>query len=136
MLEGVASTGQLEWEEGVCIFCGPNAGKEIVIRCPDRLNGIPGSFTAARCEQCGLVFQDPRPTESSVRFAYPDSYHVYQPPAGEPASNKWKQLATRAVLSNYFGYSTPCTTAMATQGGCLSALSLCVQTAKHPALQS
>jgi SAM-dependent methyltransferase len=96
------SPTRLEWETAACIFCGPHAAKHELFRSPDRLTDLPGIFSVVRCEGCGLVFQDPRPTEASIHFAYPDSYHVYQASAVERSS--WRQRLDGAVLANYFGY--------------------------------
>jgi 2-polyprenyl-3-methyl-5-hydroxy-6-metoxy-1,4-benzoquinol methylase len=69
------------------------------------MNGLPGDFTLAQCDRCKLVFQDPRPTEATVKLAYPDSYAVYQPATGDIQSTKWKQLLSNLVLANYYGYA-------------------------------
>jgi SAM-dependent methyltransferase len=40
----------------------------------DFLHGVEGTFTAVECVQCGLWFQNPRPTEASIGAAYPGEY--------------------------------------------------------------
>ena len=94
----------LEWEPAHCLFCGPGAPKHVVLRAPDRMSGLPGEFTLARCDRCGLAFQDPRPTEATVKAAYPDSYHVYEPPSKGARPARWKQLVSDLVLANYYDY--------------------------------
>jgi 2-polyprenyl-3-methyl-5-hydroxy-6-metoxy-1,4-benzoquinol methylase len=94
----------IEWEAASCIFCGPGTPKRVVLRAPDRMNGMPGHFTLAQCDRCGLAFQDPRPTESTIKLAYPDSYHVYEPPSHGARPARWKQLVSDLVLANYYGY--------------------------------
>lgn len=45
----------------------------------DRLHGLPGAFTVVQCQQCGLVYLNPRPTMGEIGVYYPDDYepHVF-----------------------------------------------------------
>ncbi|MCX6992234.1 MAG: class I SAM-dependent methyltransferase [Kiritimatiellaeota bacterium] len=38
--------------------------------------GVPGSYTIARCSRCNLVFLSRRPVESALPECYGDNYHV------------------------------------------------------------
>lgn len=40
----------------------------------DFLHGKPGVFFASSCNKCGLWYQNPRPTESSIPYLYPSDY--------------------------------------------------------------
>jgi SAM-dependent methyltransferase len=64
----------LEWESAVCPLCGPKPQETFYRDCPDRLHGLPGSFTYVRCTGCGLVLLNPRPTEVAIAAYYPSDY--------------------------------------------------------------
>lgn len=40
----------------------------------DYLYGLPGTFYAESCDNCGLWFQNPRPVEADIARLYPDTY--------------------------------------------------------------
>lgn len=45
----------------------------------DRLHHLPGVFTVVQCQQCGLVYLNPRPAKDEIQVYYPDNYepHVF-----------------------------------------------------------
>ena len=40
----------------------------------DYIYGLPGTFYAERCDECGLWFQNPRPVEADIPRLYPETY--------------------------------------------------------------
>ena len=64
---------ELEFESKACPM-GCNAGDEIILRGRDRLHHLPGEFTLVRCRACALMRTNPRPTQRSVSFYYPEDY--------------------------------------------------------------
>jgi len=40
----------------------------------DYIYGLPGTFYAESCDECGLWFQNPRPVEADIARLYPDTY--------------------------------------------------------------
>ena len=40
----------------------------------DYIYGLPGTFYAARCDECGLWFQNPRPVAADIPMLYPETY--------------------------------------------------------------
>ena len=40
----------------------------------DYIYGLPGTFYAACCDECGLWFQNPRPVEADIPILYPETY--------------------------------------------------------------
>lgn len=40
----------------------------------DYIYGLPGTFYAESCDDCGLWFQNPRPVEADIALLYPDTY--------------------------------------------------------------
>lgn len=60
----------------MCDLCGSGESAP-VLNGPDRLTRLEGWFTIVRCQQCGLLYQNPRPTgEAIVRF-YEAEYPLY-----------------------------------------------------------
>lgn len=43
----------------------------------DRLHDLPGEFALVRCEHCGLIRTNPRPTSESIGKYYPADYGPY-----------------------------------------------------------
>ncbi len=72
-------------ETVVCDLCGC-AQTHPLLTVEDRIYGLPGKFTLVNCDECGLVFLDPRPDRASIGLYYPDlDYHAFQKPAA------WKE---------------------------------------------
>lgn len=75
-----------------CLLCGASEA-EPFLHLKDFLLGLPGSFQLVRCARCGLVYQNPRPTEAVIGAYYPPEYDSYvAPPWEEP------NPLTRAIL--------------------------------------
>ncbi|CRI64468.1 Methyltransferase type 12 [Thiocapsa sp. KS1] len=51
---------------------------EIVFYAHDRLHNLPGEYAVVRCNRCGLMRTNPRPTPDTIGFYYPDDYGPYQ----------------------------------------------------------
>lgn len=54
------------------------ASDEPVMEGSDRLHGLGGVFRVVRCQRCGLMRTDPRPTAATIGAYYPDDYGPYQ----------------------------------------------------------
>jgi SAM-dependent methyltransferase len=63
----------LSWEDCACDWCG-STDSETVFKGPDRLEGLPGIFTMARCVKCGVYRQNPRLAWDSLAAYYPEDY--------------------------------------------------------------
>jgi 2-polyprenyl-3-methyl-5-hydroxy-6-metoxy-1,4-benzoquinol methylase len=80
----------LIFEEVACNLCGSNSFKPYLVR-KDLNLFIPGDFRMVRCNQCHLVYLNPRPTRESFTSIYLDSYDQYQtePKTNEPRIRKF-----------------------------------------------
>jgi SAM-dependent methyltransferase len=56
-----------------CPFCGSQA-IGVRVRCSDLLRHKPGQFVLDRCEDCGLVFQNPKLSPVGLDYYYRDFY--------------------------------------------------------------
>lgn len=55
--------------------CAPNDAEVLVGQ--DLLHGVPGEFTVVRCQTCGLMRTNPRPTPATIGAFYPPDYGPY-----------------------------------------------------------
>jgi len=99
-------------EEALCPLCRDNKTKTIFVG-RDRLCKRDGQFPVVRCETCGLTFTNPRPTQETMGYFYPDEYAPYQAFSlpyvriynmGETLFEKIKNELKYQVLKNYYGY--------------------------------
>ncbi len=67
-----------------CDLCGSNQTKVLFIE-KDLLHGFDGTFTLRRCETCGLMYLNPRPTAVEIQRYYPETYAPYQSLVDDPA---------------------------------------------------
>jgi SAM-dependent methyltransferase len=68
-------------EKTSCPLCECSRSSR-VLEAVDNLCGIPGVYYADRCEDCGHLYMNPRPTAATLHRCYPDSYgpHLASPP--------------------------------------------------------
>lgn len=59
-----------------CNICGSKSFSSL-FEAKDYEHGVPGRWTTARCDSCGLLTQYPLPRESEIGGFYPPSYSAY-----------------------------------------------------------
>jgi len=57
---------------------GCSRNDQILFSGRDLLHHLPGEFKVVKCEGCGLIRTNPRPTADSIGYYYPDDYGPYQ----------------------------------------------------------
>src|SRR5438445_13557393 len=68
------------WEETRCLLCGGGNWSPLV-EAPDTTEGGCGLwFVVVQCQDCGLCFTNPRPSESCMGAFYPPEYGPHQVP--------------------------------------------------------
>jgi 2-polyprenyl-3-methyl-5-hydroxy-6-metoxy-1,4-benzoquinol methylase len=75
----VTSAGDLD--RTGCPACGGRLGTPLLAS-PDRLCGLPGRFSVARCEACGLGVTLPVVDAARLASYYPSTYGAYELPTG------------------------------------------------------
>lgn len=63
--------------ENVACPNGCSCHDEPVLVARDLLSSLPGSYSIVRCQQCGLMRTNPRPTPDTMGFYYPEDYGPY-----------------------------------------------------------
>jgi SAM-dependent methyltransferase len=66
----------IQFEPVVCNLCGASESNTILNR-GDLNTTLAGIFTLVRCNNCGLVYQNPRPAKASWGTIYPPEYDQY-----------------------------------------------------------
>jgi len=94
----------LQLEAIACPLCeAPDA----TVLCSERdlALGVPGRFPLARCEQCGLLYQNPRVRRDQLDRMYPADYppHARDPDLGRVLRDR--SPAVRRVLARQLGYA-------------------------------
>lgn len=63
-------------ETVACALCG-RQNDRLILQTPDREYGLGEIFYVVQCQDCGLVYVNPRPTEAELPTYYPTTYYVY-----------------------------------------------------------
>lgn len=63
--------------ENVSCALGCDINDEKITIGRDRLHNLPGEYNVIKCQSCGLIRTNPRPTPDSIGFYYPDDYGPY-----------------------------------------------------------
>lgn len=87
-------------EHVACPLCGADVGKT-VLESTDHYGYAPGRFVVQRCRNCGLCYQNPRPTAAAFAAIYPPDYGPYQGEAIEPQSIPPDLLHTCDLIARY-----------------------------------
>ncbi len=79
----------VEWEEPDCPLC-QGRQRATLVEAPDAAPGGTGLwFAVVQCQDCGLCFTSPRPSERAIGRFYPPAYAPHQPQRKErPARNR------------------------------------------------
>jgi len=99
-------TTMIEFERVACNLCGSDDGR-VLLRGVDKNSGVPGTFQLVRCNVCGLVYQNPRPTRETLSACYPDDYGPHQvervtPPISNSGWAQRKQKIARELADYFF----------------------------------
>jgi SAM-dependent methyltransferase len=61
-----------------CNSCGSSAARPVYTLADYLLDKHDAQWTLVQCSQCGLVYQNPRPTPAEIGLHYPPEYDPYQ----------------------------------------------------------
>jgi len=105
-------TEKVELESSPCPMGCPS-GDEHVLTGRDRLHDLPGKFNVVKCKTCGLMRTNPRPTQDSIGFYYPETYGPWTPvPKNKSAVISrplpaWKQIIKDLILGKPLALTPP-----------------------------
>lgn len=90
-----------------CLYCNSSDFSKL-LSAPDRFSEREEIFTAVKCSNCGLVFQNPRVKEEYIGEYYGegDDLGYYRVPTQKTKTlfSKIKTLINKQVLTQYFNY--------------------------------
>jgi SAM-dependent methyltransferase len=94
----------LDLEPIVCPLCGAPRATELCVE-RDLALGVPGRFPLARCEGCGLLYQNPRVRRDQLDRMYPADYppHARDPDLARVLRDR--SPAVRWLLARRLGYA-------------------------------
>ncbi len=80
-----------------CPLCGSSTAS-VFLRGPDYFMHIPGTYQLVRCQECTLLFQNPRPPLHAIERYYPDHYGSYSSAQSGVVRQPWllRMLIERA----------------------------------------
>jgi SAM-dependent methyltransferase len=74
---GSATANSIVLEKVDCCVCNHSHATPVGVGKDFEYHTSDDSFLAVRCNECGLVYLNPRPAESEFPRIYPDTYHAY-----------------------------------------------------------
>lgn len=86
---------------------------KLLLKANDLLSQKPGEFFLSKCQQCGLVFQNPRIKEKDIGFYYESIDYFKEPKRTNPEKEKQefanffsflKVFLKQQILRNHLGY--------------------------------
>lgn len=92
-------------EQVRCALCEQDDA-EIVLTAEDWLHDQLGKFHLVRCNQCGLVYLNPRPVRERILYYYPADYaYAPIPVSGDSTRRETRRSELlQTILSRYYGY--------------------------------
>lgn len=90
----------LTLESAKCAICGQDNGEPHAVGEDFEYQTTPDTFLMMRCERCGLLYLNPRPTAESLPTIYPDHYHAFDFSQGDFGLVHWvrRRLEARRLL--------------------------------------
>jgi len=85
-----------------CELCG-GTDFSTILTARDRLHGIEGEFYVVKCQDCGLVFVNPRPDQEEIKRFYPSEYGPHAHRTGPSHTHRLSPLRRR-IYSLFYGY--------------------------------
>jgi SAM-dependent methyltransferase len=91
-----------------CIICG-DRGVQVCKDLPDKLFGVPGLFNFRYCNDCKLIWLDPRPVLEDIPRCYENYYTHVDIKEGTSGARERPLASLRdalrlAILCGYYGY--------------------------------
>lgn len=101
-----AATPPVRLARVACPRCGGQRASRIY-SAEDYLYGVPGTFHAESCDDCGLWFQNPRPVAEDIPLLYPNSYGPHAAPIQKESEPPRRTNLLRSAWRGYCnGYLT------------------------------
>lgn len=79
----------VEWEETICPLCSGPRWCMLVEAADPSPDSAGLRFAVVQCQDCGLCYTNPRPSESSILRFYSESYPPYRPSSHVKRRKRW-----------------------------------------------
>jgi methionine biosynthesis protein MetW len=89
-----------------CGVCGSRRSRHL-FDAHDYIYGNDGAWPVAQCENCGVVFMNPRIPPASIGAFYPQDYYASTQGIHDPDRLTWRRAAKDAAAEDYYGYKIP-----------------------------
>ena len=100
----------MEFNEGIgvepvlkCYLCN-NSGTLLYPSIRDHARGVAGVWNYMRCQECGLVWLDPRPVSSEVKKLYTQDYYTHK--SKSTPFDHLKTRLKRIIVRSFSSYSS------------------------------
>lgn len=93
-------------ESVLCNFCGAAATEPFAVVADLLLERLNVKTTLVRCRQCGLVYQNPRPTLAEMGEHYPPQYESYTDQTVQAKRNWFLQKAAQRGVNKRCSFVT------------------------------
>ena len=94
-----------ELESVPCPLCGCDNGLVIISDAKEMYTGLDEYFDLKKCKKCDMVWTDPRPTQNTISYFYPDTAGYYSPEGVVCNILDNHQPDFASLLNSEFGYS-------------------------------
>src|SRR5712692_4125980 len=94
-----------------CILCETPGSVVVVAQRDINLDLGEEVFTLVRCEGCGLIYLNPRPTQAEIYAYYPTEYYPLEETRARKAIDRFfKRLSNvlkKGIMQEFYGYPEP-----------------------------
>jgi len=87
-----------------CCYCDSHKYSIYIENAEEMYIGLHDKFNVVRCDNCGLLYTNPRPTIETIDYFYPDNARYYNTSLSDPASLLIKDPRILHTLSIDFNY--------------------------------
>ena len=97
---------QVSLETVSCGVCGSRRFRHL-FNARDYIYGNEGEWPVAQCDDCDVVYMNPRIPAAQIHQFYPPDYYTSTIGIHDPERMTWRRAAKDAAVEKYFGYRIP-----------------------------
>ena len=94
-----------ELETTNCNLCGSRDYEVCLKNVKELYVGLDEFFDVVQCKKCGFKFTNPRPTQATMNYFYPDISGYYTPTeTDDKRPDTFRKKIYKGILKNHYGY--------------------------------